>query len=201
MQLLRHQTKNALQRIMAQIAKTDLRATPQGNVLADDIERRICLSARISDALFGLTEEPGPLPARLRHLCEATLALAADTTQCINLRVTVTGPCPAPLHATVLQAAHEMVSNAVQHGLRLRLTGQVMVTLTSGRNLMLEVRDDGWGLAPVGRSVVSPARMPFLQLLADQHGGLVSLERQEGWTIARFQLPQASSGPYRLGQA
>ena len=56
MRLLRHHTKNALQRLIAQIANSDLRATPGGEALAEDLERRIRLSARVSDALFGLTE-------------------------------------------------------------------------------------------------------------------------------------------------
>ena len=56
--ILRYQTKNALQRIIAQCAQAGLRRTATGAALADDVQRRIILSARISDALFGLTAEP-----------------------------------------------------------------------------------------------------------------------------------------------
>ena len=123
MRLLRHHTKNALQRIIAQISNAELRTTAPGNVLADDIERRIQLSARISDALFGMTETPGPLPTRLTSLCQSVVALMSDGVQAVEVRVGVVGTCPAQLEPTVLQVAHELVTNAVKHGMHMRLAG------------------------------------------------------------------------------
>ncbi len=187
MRQLRHQTKNALQRIIAQVANSELRATQAGNALADDIERRICLSARISDALFGLTEVPPPLSQRLTSLAEATVALLAEPGQAVSVSVAAAGRCPAVLEETVLQVAHEMVVNAIKHGIALRAAGQIAVRLFAdvrGRTTLL-VRDDGRG--PDGAA--TGEGMPIMQALASAYGGRISLSRNEGWTIARLDLP------------
>ena len=72
MRQLRHQTKNALQRILGV-----LMATPQdaGGAWLEDVGRRVRLSAEISDALFGLTRAPGPMQGRLETLAGAVVAL------------------------------------------------------------------------------------------------------------------------------
>jgi two-component sensor histidine kinase len=191
MRLLRHHTKNALQRIIAQVANTDLRATPEGNTLADEIERRIRLSARISDALFGLTETPAPLDVRLSTLCHAVVELMADPVQTIQTSVTIAGRCPASLTATVLQITHEMVTNAVKHGLHMRLTGQIEVALEIARpasglgGLTLAVRDNGWGPDKPGFG----EGLDVLELMAEGHGGRVELVRELGWTVSRLHIP------------
>ena len=191
MRVLRHQTKNALQRIIAQIAMSDVRATPAGNTLADELERRIRLSAKVSDALFGLTEKPGPLPERLTSLCRSAVSLMADEVQTIETTVHVIGTCPERLETTVLQVVHEMVTNAVKHGLHMRLAGEIMVTLQGKKaglafdGLSLEVRDNGWGPEKRGFG----EGMTTLALMAERHGGRVSLARQEGWTAARLHIP------------
>ena len=187
MRHLRHQTKNALQRIIAQVAQTDLRATADGNALADDIERRIFLSARISDALFGMTESPPPISQRLTALSEATVALLADRDQAIAVTAAAAGRCPPAYEATVLQVAHEMVVNAVKHGMHMRITGQIAVRLFAdarGRTALL-VRDDGWGPC----AAAAGEGMPLMQALAASLDGRVSLSRNDGWTIARLDLP------------
>ncbi len=191
MRLLRHHTKNALQRIIAQVANTDLRTTPEGNTLADEIEHRIRLSARISDALFGLTEAPAPLDARLNALCQAVVELMADPVQTIQTNVQITGRCPPPLTATVLQITHEMVTNAVKHGLHMRLAGEIRVTLEIDRpasglgGLVLAVRDNGWGPDKPGFN----EGLATLELMAERHGGTVELVRELGWTVSRLRIP------------
>jgi two-component sensor histidine kinase len=191
MRLLRHHTKNALQRIIAQVANTGLRATPAGNTLADEIEHRIRLSARISDALFGLTETPGPLDARLSSLCHAVVALMADPVQTIQTSVQIVGRCPASLAATVLQITHEMMTNAVKHGLHMRLAGEIEVTLDIDRpasalgGLNLVVRDNGWGPDKPGFN----EGLAVLELMAERHGGTVELVRELGWTVSRLHIP------------
>ena len=197
MRHLRHQTKNALQRIIAQVAKTNLRATPDGNALADDIERRICLSARISDALFGIMESPPPLGQRLATLSQSTVALLADPEQSISVTAAAAGRCPAAYDEAVLQVAHEMVVNAVKHGMHMRVSGQIAVRLFAdarGRTALL-VRDDGWGPCGEAAGVGSDAAgegMPIMQALVASFGGRVSLSRNDGWTIARLDLPGGS---------
>lgn len=194
MRLLRHHTKNALQRIIAQVSGTDLRATPAGAALADEIERRIRLSARVSDTLFGLTETPGPLADRLRTLTQSVVALIADPVQTIRTDVHLLGGCPPALESFVLQITHEFVTNAVKHGMHMRLTGEIDVTVEGKRpgmpytGLTLVVRDDGWGAEQAGFG----DGLSVLQLMADRHGGTVSLARDAGWTVARLRLPGAA---------
>ncbi len=191
MRLLRHHTKNALQRIIAQVANTELRSTPEGNTLADEVEHRIRLSARISDALFGLTGAPGPLDLRLDTLCRAVVALMADPVQTIETSVQIAGLCPSRLIATVLQTTHEMLTNAVKHGLHMRLTGQITVTLEIDRpasrqgSLTLAVRDNGWGPDKPGFN----EGLAVMELMAEQHGGTVELVRELGWTVSRLHIP------------
>ncbi len=186
MRQLRHQTKNALQRIIAQVARSDLRATAAGNALADEIERLICLSARVSDALFGFTACPAPFPARLANLCEATVKLVADPEQTIKVNVVVDGSCPPALEATVVKVAHEMVVNAVKHGMHMRLVGQVAVRVRSQGNeaTILRVSDDGWGLGDGAGEGLA-----LMRCLAEREGGRVSIGRADGWTVASLTLP------------
>ncbi len=189
MRQLRHQTKNALQRIIAQISATNLRATPAGNALADDIERRICLSARISDELFGLTSCPGPLEQRLRSLANATIKLMAASEQTIEVDVAVTGTCPEPTAQLVVRIAYEMVCNAVKHGMHMRLVGRITVRVRSNwdGSVTLLVSDDGWG--PSGDC--QGEGLPIMRSMAEEHGGTVAIDRVEGWTIARLHLRNA----------
>ena len=186
MRQLRHQTKNALQRIIAQVAKSDLRATPAGAALADEIEHRILLSARVSDALFGFTACPAPLPARLAALCHATVELLSDQEQTIEVDVAVIGSCPASLEAIVVRVAHEMVGNAVKHGMHMRLVGRIAVRVRSQGNgsTVLQVSDDGWGLGDGAGEGLT-----IMRCLAERDGGRISIERVDGWTVALLRLP------------
>ena len=185
--VLRHRTKNALQRIMAQCEGAELRRTTAGAALADDIQRRILLSARISDALFELTAEPAPPEHWLGALVGATVDLLCDDVQTIQAETETHGRCPEPLVPIGLQVAHEMVGNAVLHGMHMRLLGKVFVSLrVSGDSAVdLRVHDDGWGPGTAktgeGRSIVAR--------LAEQHGGSASLGRMAGWTLARMYIP------------
>jgi two-component sensor histidine kinase len=143
---LRHLTANALQQILNEVAQRDeLRSTAEGRRLCEDIERRVLLSAALADALFGMTREPGLLPARLRGLGETVIGLLGDPDQVLSLDVAVEGRCPALLEEVVLRVAHELLGNAVKHGMRMRLVGRMRVDLASGpRGIRLVVADDGW---------------------------------------------------------
>lgn len=189
---LRHQTKNALQRILCQIAQCrDLQATPHGQRLVGDLERRVRLSSAVSDALFGVTSDPGPLLQRLRGLSESTVELMGDPDQV--LRVDVGGDVgvergvPGALHDSVLRIAHEFVGNAVKHGMYARMVGAITVRVTRGARgvVRLQVLDDGWGFrcAPTHGEGLGLAA-----LLAGQHGGSVSVLRRGGLTVAEAVL-------------
>jgi two-component sensor histidine kinase len=186
---LRHQTKNALQRLIVQInQQPTLQTASSSRALADDLERRICLSVSISDALFGLARMPAPLDERLRALGEAMVQLLAKPEQVIQLSVHCEGACPDHLADAVLRIAHEMISNAIKHGMEAVQTGAIMVTLTSppGGPTTLVVRDDGWGPVldhPIGEGHA------IMSDLAEALHGQIALSRRGPWTEASATFP------------
>jgi two-component sensor histidine kinase len=186
---LRHHTKNALQRISALVATAPgLKATVAGRQLAEEVERRICLAAKASDALFGLTRAPGTLEGRLRLLSESVAELLADSDQVIRIEVACTGTCPAALQDVVLRAVQELVGNAVKHGFYARLVGRVRVDLASGpRGTTLVVADDGWGLC---RRPGDGQGLGLVRALIAPHGGALALRSGDGVT-AEMVLPSA----------
>jgi two-component sensor histidine kinase len=188
---LRHHTKNALQRLIGLIAETQgLQETPVGVRLAHDLEQRIFLSAAISNALFGLTRAPGSMHERLESLCRSVVELLADPAQAIRLTVEVTGECPMAQRVTVLRVAHELVGNAVSHGLHARASGQIDVRLgQAGGVATLTVRDDGWGCDPAAEIGEG---LDVARELSAQLGGTLRLTRDRG-TLARLELPTETS--------
>ncbi len=190
MQQLRHHTKNALQRVVAQVAACPgLQRDPAGRALANELERRIHLSASLSDALFGFTQAPGPLDVRLRALGEAVISLMADGDQMIDLIVGVDGVCPAAYHDTLVRVAHELVGNAVKHGMHLRLVGRIEIVVEAGHHgVTLSVIDDGWGpCVNAGRG----DGLRIARLLGEQLGGILKLDRENCQTVATLALPPA----------
>lgn len=125
---LRHQTKNALTRILAQVSAC-LPAQGPAQRVAADLERRILLTAEISDALFGLTRAPAKLEQRLFSLCSSVIELYADPDQELTLRCSVQHTVRPALDTVILRVAHELVGNAVKHGMHMRLLGRIEVRL------------------------------------------------------------------------
>ena len=184
---LRHQTKNALARILAQVS-VGLASPDACRRTAADVERRILLTAQISDALFGLTREPGPFDYRLQTLCEGVVGLAGETDQYITVTCSVSAEPPAALAETVLRVAHEFIGNAVKHGMHMRLLGRIEVSVAAaGAGLVLKVVDDGWGC---GGTPTSGEGMSVAHVLASTCGGEVSLQRVGERTISRLDLPR-----------
>jgi len=185
---LRHHTKNALQRIISLVLQAPgLRGTPQGDFLLRQLESRIQLSAAVSDALFGLTRTPEPMTERLRSLCGNLVELLRDPRQVIQIGVSVRGDCPIRLREAVLRIAHELVGNAVKHGMRTRPRGRITVRLQTepGVRTRLTVMDDGNGFH--GKPKHGEGLM-IAQTFAAQHGGTISL-KSDGRTIATLDLP------------
>jgi len=185
---LRHHTKNLLQQILLRLEHAhELKATERGSRLVADLQRRILLSAQISEALFGITGFPASMAERLRVLGETTIRMLADATQAIRLDVTVAGGCPEPLRPLVLRVAHEFIGNAVKHGMHARLAGTIGVRLVTGIDgcTTLVVSDDGWGFqgspnAGDGLTIASD--------LAASAGGTIRLVRTDA-TVAELALP------------
>ncbi len=186
---LRHQTKNALTRILAQIADC-VPASGPNQRMATELERRILLTAEISDALFGLTRAPGPLGERMENLCRGIVGLASDPDQYITLNCSVqTQHVPPALEEVILRVAHELVSNAVKHGMHMRLIGRINVEVSADKaGVRLEVTDNGWGC---GREPAPGEGMTLASMLAAEHGGSLGLHRRGEMTVATLWLKLA----------
>jgi two-component sensor histidine kinase len=184
---LRHHTKNTLQRILGLIAEAPgLRDTPQGTKIAEELEYRICLSATISNALFGLTGAPGSMAERLRQLAGAMVDMMRDVDQMIRVGVSVRGCCPLELRDAVLRTAHELLGNAVKHGMKGRSSGRIAVRLVSDADCTtLTVIDNGWGFAGTPRFGVGLA---LARGFASRHGGSLVMDGEDG-TVATLELP------------
>ncbi|HBK04788.1 MAG TPA: hypothetical protein DDZ81_02870 [Acetobacteraceae bacterium] len=184
---LRHHTKNTLQRILGLIAEAPgLHDTPAGEKIVRELEYRICLSATISNALFGLTEAPGSMPERLRQLAGAVVDLMRDADQVIRVGVSVRGHCPASLREAVLRSAHELLGNAVKHGMKARPSGRIAIRLvTAGDCTTLTVVDNGWGFSGTPRFGEGLA---LAHGFAGRHGGTLDLDGADG-TVATLELP------------
>jgi len=184
---LRHHTKNTLQRILGLIAEAPgLCDTPQGEKLAQELEYRICLSATISNALFGMTGAPGTMADRMRQLAGAVVDLMRSPDQVIRVGVFVRGCCPPALREDVLRSAHELIGNAVKHGMRSRPQGRITLRLASdGDCTTLTVLDNGWGFAGKPRSGEG---LTLTRDFAARHGGSLTIDGMEG-TVATLELP------------
>lgn len=184
---LRHHTKNTLQRIIGLISDVPgLTDTPAGEKIARELEYRICLSATISNALFGLTHAPGSMADRLRQLAGAVVEMMQDPDQVVRVGVSIKGCCPATLREAVVRAAHELIGNAVKHGMKSRRNGRIAVRLvTDGGLTTLTITDNGWGFegTPTLGEGLSLARS-----FAEQAGGTLALDGTDG-TVASLELP------------
>jgi len=184
---LRHHTKNTLQRILGLIAEAPgLCDTPHGEKIAQELEYRICLSATISNALFGLTDAPGSMAERLRHLAGAVVDMMRGADQVIRIGVSIRGCCPMGLRDAVLRSAHELIGNAVKHGMKGRPSGRIAVRLATDEDCTtLTVMDNGWGFAgpsPSGEGLA------LVQGFAARHGGALAIDGDDG-TVATLEMP------------
>lgn len=185
---LRHQTKNALTRILAQVS-AGMTSPEACRRTAADVERRILLTAQISDALFGLTRAPGPFAQRLESLCDGVVGLASETDQYVTVSCCVSAEPSAAMADTVLRVAHELVGNAVKHGMHMRLLGRIEVSVSAvNAGLVLRVVDDGWGC---GTTPLTGEGLSVAHALANAIGGKVSLQRVGDRTISEMTFAAA----------
>ena len=152
--------------------------------LLADLERRLMLSARLSDALFGFTAQPAPFPQRLEALAHAVTELLGDADQSVDITVTVQGTIDTSQASVLLRLAHEMVGNAVLHGLRARLVGRIQLSIAAGAQAtVVAVRDDGWGPRA---DMIQGGGTAIMRELAGETG--MDLTRTGEWTTATARL-------------
>jgi two-component sensor histidine kinase len=196
----RHQTKSALQRIICLILDEPvLSLTRAGRDAAEDLVRRIDISAAISDALFGLTHSPFPLPERITSLVDSLIALHADIEQSIALDLRITDGVAISLEreSLILQIIHEIVLNALKHGMYMRLVGTITIEIRPARcgGLTMSICNDGWAMDP---RLSRNEGLSIVWDLAAQEGGEVNLVARPA---ASFQIDfpaENSSHPQRI---
>lgn len=193
---LRHHTRNALQRILIKVLEVPgLGESREGRRIADEVARRIELSVAISDALFGLTQSLEPLSSRLRSLSESVIALYSDKSQVIRLNVTVSD-CEGlsrSQESAVLRITHELVANAVKHGMHMRVLGRISIRLAREVRgaVVLAVTNDGWRMEDPGRHREG---LKLVEDLARAEGGDM-LVKTDPQTTIKLRLPvQAARG-------
>ncbi len=188
---LRHLTKNALQRILATISQTtELQATIAGRALSEDLQQRILTAAKLSDALFGLARHPGGLRERLLDLSNGLISLLGE--DAASIRVVVSVQCGACTTSDdlLVRVAHELVGNAIKHGMHQRLLGEVRITVQAEPGqIVLTVTDDGWGF---DRGSVSGEGLSLVDALLHPVGGTQQLRRTGQLTVARICIPTAA---------
>lgn len=185
---LRHHTKNALAGILAQIS-SGLGVGDAQRRVAADLERRILLTANISDALFGLTRDPGPFDQRLQALCLGVIDLIGEPDQYVTLYCEVDGDVSLLHRETVLRIAHEFVGNAVKHGDAHALDRPHQHSGAHRRASDYTRGQRRWlGMRPALRA---GGGLRVAAVLAESLDGRVSLERCQERTVARLVLPAA----------
>ena len=123
---------------------------------------------------------------RLRQLSGAVVDLMRGADQVIRVGVSVRGNCPPALREAVVRSAHELVGNAVKHGMKDRPTGRIAVRLVSDCDTtVLTVTDNGWGFRGTPRCGEGLA---LASSFAARHGGSLELDGVDG-TVATLELP------------
>jgi two-component sensor histidine kinase len=188
---LRHQTKNALARILAIIAEApELRGCRGGRALSDDLQQRIMTTARLSDALFGLVSRPGTLRERLQAVAAGLVDLLADDAATIRIAVTVHTHGACGRDDLLVRIAHELIGNAIRHGMHRRLLGDIRIEVREeGGTLSMIVTDDGWG---AGLEATKGEGLSIVDALLLQVHGSYDLRRCGHLTIARVDIPGAA---------
>ena len=187
---LRHLTKNTLQKVLSMIAcAPDIQDAPCGRSLSEDLQDRILASAQLSNALFGLTHAPGNLADRLWSVAQASLQLLGDSFAEIDIVVNVQcAPC-AEREDLLVRVAHELIGNAIKHGMHQRLLGTITITVQDMPNsLVLTVADNGWGCATPTEN--TGEGLSIVNALLRRAGGTFNLRRTLDRTIASVTLPR-----------
>jgi signal transduction histidine kinase len=186
---LRQNTRAILQRVVCLIADSPtLGRTPQSAAFAQDLIGRICLSADLSDSLFDAAPLDG-LKSRLLILAKGLVRVFADPAQEIAVEVTAEGNIPSALNHVILRITHELVANAVRHGMHWRGRGRIRVRLTRrGQGpLRLTVSDNGNGF---GTPIKHGEGLQLVQALAARHGGGMAISSALETTVAVSIMPQ-----------
>ncbi len=189
---LRHSTRNTLQRIICLIYEApEFAALPGGPALAEELVGRIRMSAELADSLHAVTRPHGGIAGRLQAMGRSIVQLCGAKRQSIDVQVKVTLDCQGNFADMLMQVAHELVSNAMKHGLRGLRTGEIEIGLGKDRDgiVTLAITDNGRGFAsnaPTGEGLRLVADM------AEAYGGHIVLPAAGQRAEVRVSFPTAA---------
>lgn len=192
---LRHHVRNVLQRMAVEIYRNPgLKSSSRGRESAEQLVSRLCLAAEVSDQLLDFHSDAASLAERLRSLGRNIVAVPGSPGQEIDLDVLVEADCPFTLRGIVLRAANEMIGNAVRHGLAERRAGRIEIAISESeeREVVLVVRDDGWGLLPLA---VEGEGSDSIRGLSAPYRGKYTLRRCGDWTESVLTLARQCRDP------
>jgi two-component sensor histidine kinase len=181
---LRHLTKNAMQRVLLLISQDPgLRSTAVGRALSQDLQQRIVTAADLSNALFGFVEPASSLRSRLFNVSDGLVQLLGEDAATIRIVVSVDGPGFGRYDDTLVKIAHELVGNAVKHGMQQRLRGDIRIEVVAEPGqIALIVTDDGWGPP---REPANGEGLSIVDALLRPLNGRCQLRRLGLFTVAR----------------
>lgn len=175
----------------------------RGTALLDQASARLQGIGEAMRVLARPTPASVDLGAELGDLCRAMLASRPGREPCaLDLDLPRT-PVDGVVGRRIMLIAAELVANAHRHGLA-GGGGRLSVGLRRvGRDLVLEVTDDGAGPAAGVRSEGLGLGSGIVGGLAELLGGEVALERGTSGAVARVTVPAAAmdrTGPARDGR-
>jgi len=192
---LKHHVRNVLHRMAVEIYRNPgLKSASWGRESAEQLVSRLCLAAEVSDQLLDFHSDAASLAERLRSLGRNIVAVLGSPGQEIGLDVLVKVDFPFALRGILLRAANEMIGNAVRHGMAERRAGRIEIVISESaeRELVLVVRDDGWGLLPLA---IEGEGSQLIRGLSAPYRGKYTLRRCGDWTESVLTLPRECGDP------
>lgn len=188
---LQHRVSNNLQVVAGLLSLQKRQITdPSARAAMDEAARRLGTIGRISRQLYEMEDHARGLDGVLGPLCADVIESSGRTGIVQRMSLEDGSAVPAASLTPIALIVAEAVANAIEHGFAGQETGEIEIACARrGRNLQIEIRDDGHGL-PAGFSLDRGGSLglQIATMLAGQLGGRFELLGGER-TTARLTVP------------
>ena len=193
---LQHRISNNLQLVAALLNLETHHVTDQRALKAlDEASKRLTLIGKLHRNLYDPEGTEIDFGVFLKTLCDDVVsAWNARNVKCLVKSIEVTLPAEQSIPVALIAA--ELMSNALEHGLKDRPHGKIDVNIRrDGANaIILEVADDGHGLPPdFDVAAAKSLGLSIVQNLTEQLDGRFEIQGESG-TICRIVIPCAHVG-------
>ena len=186
---IHHRVKNNLQTVAALLRLQSRRMTnPEARAALDEAMRRVSTIAMVHETLSQTLDETVDFDEFIRRNLRLAADVAAASGQVRTVMVGQFGQVPAEDATALALVLTELVTNAVEHGLAGRASGEVEVSAQrDGDSLIVAVSDDGAGLGE-GDGPGSGLGTQIVQALVSNelHGEITWGPREGGGTTVRI---------------